>query len=477
MEDANLKSDGSSSRAIAFDSAEWFERYLVERNRHASFLLIDVLDVPVSGSSVSVIAFPMVNRRDFLGAFADDRYRTQGYEPPLVLLGEILDDDAAGHLAGALGLIRALHGLDSREALGFLVSMLVVMVDGHRAARGQDSFLYIRGSPASVPNHDTLLDAPLDSPVRPLFTVSDVLQVWQRVARIGAHAIYRPSSDAPGRLTYMTIPPMWLSAEQLRVDAAPGDITRLVPVLVDVALVPLVRPFAELLTAANESFPAVNVQLGQPSPPRSPETQPKTAELHRRGANWNLAFDGQNAVVRHSAGMAYLALLLAQPDHEIFVLELVQAARNSGRSQQPDARLALDAAVSSEALRADAGSGVGPLLSEETKQEYWAEIKALQEDYEEAVIVGDDERAREVDAFRASLIQELAKGTGFGGRDRDSKSPSERARTHVRKAITTAIRNIAEAHPSLARHLDASVNTGTRCVYRPTPPLRWKVSP
>jgi non-specific serine/threonine protein kinase len=182
-------------------------------------------------------------------------------------------------------------------------------------------------------------------------------------------------------------------------------------------------------------------------------------------------------VVRHTAGLAYIALLLAQPDRELFSLAMVRAAQYSGRSQPPDTRLALDAAVSDGALRADAGSGVGPLLSEETKQEYRAEIKALSEDYDDAVNAGDDNQAAALDAFREKLVKELANATGFGGRDRDPKSPGERSRINVRKAITTAIRNIDEAHPSLARHLEASIHTGTRCSYRPATSLRWKVSP
>lgn len=132
-----MKPDDSGSRNVAFSWVEWFERYFADRNRHAWFLIIDVPDEPITDSILSVIAFPWLDRRDFMGAFADDRYRAQGYESPLVLLGKVLDADAAGHLAGALALIRALHGLDSREGPGFLVNTLVDMVDAHRAARGQ----------------------------------------------------------------------------------------------------------------------------------------------------------------------------------------------------------------------------------------------------------------------------------------------------------------------------------------------------
>lgn len=69
----------------------------------------------------------------------------------------------------------------------------------------------------------------------------------------------------------------------------------------------------------------------------------------------------------------------------------------------------------------------------------------------------------------------------FGVRRRDPVRPGagdqrERARLLVTKNIRAALRKIAEVHPSLARHLEATVRRGYVCRYVPDPrvPLRWE---
>jgi hypothetical protein len=49
-------------------------------------------------------------------------------------------------------------------------------------------------------------------------------------------------------------------------------------------------------------------------------------------------------------------------------------------------------------------------------------------------------------------------------------------RKAVGNRVRQAIDRIGEVHPELARHLRASVRTGTWCGYRPEHPVRWQVS-
>jgi hypothetical protein len=53
----------------------------------------------------------------------------------------------------------------------------------------------------------------------------------------------------------------------------------------------------------------------------------------------------------------------------------------------------------------------------------------------------------------------------------------ERARVNVTRAVSSALRRIAEHHPELAAHLTATVHTGRYCSYRPDPhaPVDWDV--
>jgi hypothetical protein len=66
---------------------------------------------------------------------------------------------------------------------------------------------------------------------------------------------------------------------------------------------------------------------------------------------------------------------------------------------------------------------------------------------------------------------------GLGGRERRACSATERARVAVRRAIKTALNRIAEHAPTLAEHLERSVQTGAIWCYEPErrAAMRWVV--
>ena len=76
-----------------------------------------------------------------------------------------------------------------------------------------------------------------------------------------------------------------------------------------------------------------------------------------------------------------------------------------------------------------------------------------------------------------ALLHQLRAATGLGGKARGLKDPVERARKAVTARIRDAIRRIKAAHPELGAHLQEAILTGVSCAYRPSPPVRWSVSP
>jgi non-specific serine/threonine protein kinase len=75
------------------------------------------------------------------------------------------------------------------------------------------------------------------------------------------------------------------------------------------------------------------------------------------------------------------------------------------------------------------------------------------------------------------LSEQLASAVGLGGRDRRAAGAAERARVNVTRAISDSVKRIREYGPRLARHLDASIRTGTFCSYAPPDPsdARWEL--
>jgi tetratricopeptide (TPR) repeat protein len=191
----------------------------------------------------------------------------------------------------------------------------------------------------------------------------------------------------------------------------------------------------------------------------------ETSLFRREGDYWSVVFEGRTVRVRDLKGIRYLARLLAAPDREFHVLDLVateSGAAEGGRKAGPP-RLALGDA--------------GEILDEQAKKVYRRRLTEIEDDIEEARALADPERVAQADAERDFLVRELSSAVGLGGRDRRAGSASERARAGVTRAIRQGIARIAEHHPELGEHLNRTIRTGTFCAYVPDPriPTEWKV--
>jgi tetratricopeptide (TPR) repeat protein len=182
------------------------------------------------------------------------------------------------------------------------------------------------------------------------------------------------------------------------------------------------------------------------------------------GDYWSIAFEGTTIRLRDMKGLSYLVQLLADPGREFHVLDLVSRTR----------------ADSSELQRAGVRTQeghTGPLLDARAKESYKRRLDEIDEDLEEANVLGDLARAERAGAERDYLIRELERAVGLGGRDRRAGSASERARASVTQAVRHALSRIREHDEVLGQHLDLTIRTGTYCAYVPDPRLSmvWKI--
>ena len=139
--------------------------------------------------------------------------------------------------------------------------------------------------------------------------------------------------------------------------------------------------------------------------------------------------------------MDYLDHLLCNPAREVYVLAL------AGAGEGPE----------------DAGA----ILDEKAKQQYRLRVEELEDQLAEAEGMGDRGRATKAREELEALADQLAAAVGLGGRDRKAASNVERARVNVQRRIKDVIRRIGEHDAPLGRYLDATVRTGTYCVFNP----------
>lgn len=180
-----------------------------------------------------------------------------------------------------------------------------------------------------------------------------------------------------------------------------------------------------------------------------------------------LEFDGSTVRIRITKGLNYIGTLLAQPERELHVLDLVQL---DGRATGPSAGAEIDAV--------DPFAGTGPALDARAKAEIKQRIADLTADIEEAGTLNDPARGECARVELDALTQHLSAAFGLQGRARPTGSAAERARVSVTKTIKEALRKIDAVHPSLALHLHRSIKTGTFCAYLPDPraKISWEVT-
>ena len=178
-----------------------------------------------------------------------------------------------------------------------------------------------------------------------------------------------------------------------------------------------------------------------------------TNRITREGDVWAISFDARTVRLRDTKGIRLLARLLTEPGHEIHALDLVGAPGLVG------------------------GDDGGPVLDATAKHAYRRRINDLAEDLEEARRHNDPERAARAEAEIDALTDQLAAAVGIGRRDRRAASQSERARVAATRNLRTVIQRAADVHPSLGRHLEMTIRTGTYCSYQPDPrvPIDWTV--
>jgi tetratricopeptide (TPR) repeat protein len=174
------------------------------------------------------------------------------------------------------------------------------------------------------------------------------------------------------------------------------------------------------------------------------------ASMHRREAVWYIRFDGQEATVPHSKGLADIARLLATPAGEIHVLDLIEAGDRSGAG--------------------------GEIVDHQTLQAYRQRLADIDEDADEADRDNDPERRARLNVERQALLDELSRTTSVRGRARQfANHPAERARKAVTGRVRDAIRKLEAVLPELSAHLERNIVTGTYCRYRADDAVSWHV--
>ena len=187
----------------------------------------------------------------------------------------------------------------------------------------------------------------------------------------------------------------------------------------------------------------LQVLVSRPAPTRN--------RFRRDHDVWTIGFDGVEIRVPDAKGLRDLRTLLANPGVDV-----------------PATSLATEAFVSADSP---------PVLDARAKADYRRRLDDIDRELDRAGLRGDAKRAEQLEGERNSLLDELRRAAGLGGRDRTTNDHRERIRKTVTARIRDALRRLDDRHPALAAHLRASVRTGASCSYAPATPTTWDLGP
>ncbi|MGE3449448.1 MAG: hypothetical protein AB7H92_17925 [Microbacteriaceae bacterium] len=195
-----------------------------------------------------------------------------------------------------------------------------------------------------------------------------------------------------------------------------------------------------------ERYGAADARPRQTPRPPDPTEQPANA-WSCAGELWTLRFEGRTVYLRTSKGLADLGRLLTRPGTAVHCTDLAGVAV--------------------------ADRATGEVLDDRARRQYEQRVRELQRDIDEAEHNADHHRADRARAELDAIVDHLTAALGLGGRTRRHTDNVERARSAVTQRIRATIKRIRAVHPSLAAHLDASIQTGTYCRYQPERPTVW----
>ena len=201
--------------------------------------------------------------------------------------------------------------------------------------------------------------------------------------------------------------------------------------------------------AASAGLPVPDHPVSGPFAAAASAAAAEEAHCQRAGRKWRLTLRNRSVLVEDSIGMVHLAVLIANPRHEIQAADLVAGL----------AGLSGTGADVATAQR---------VLDPEAIAEYRNRLRQLDTELNETG-TGELEpgRTSQARAERDWLVAQLSSAAGFGGRSRAFPDQPERARVAVGKAIRRALARITDADAVIGEHLRQTVHTGVRCSYWP----------
>ena len=453
---------------------EWHKRWLEERARYPSYMEVRINEHLWQNKEVFVFIFPDTDRRDSLGCFADPRYRDKGYEIPMCVVYEPLSEESRSHLNMLLSPIMQLQGVDYREALAFSVQIFLMFVDYQRAMQEEESVLFRPTSEQFLYTTEGLIRI-VQIVNSPMLTLEALFKFWGIIGVHFASGFYKSPDASLVQPTYLTIPPTWLTVDQLKEIYGDEAETRRIPLLVEPAYKAPMENLLRFFRATRQAGVPLHVNFGLLSKADQVDSMVEQYVFRQEGDFWTIVYQGERLPPLKGKSLRYIAFLL-QHSRQAFSTPsaFVAAVEKKDASIIVESHHQLAEALLANGHVSQRGEmDTGPVLDTRGKRALAQRRDDLNERLE-AYNFANPGHAAEMRAEVEAINAYLASNTGLGGKSRKSGDLNEQARQAVSQAIHRSLKKIEKHHPGLADHLRRTL-TPLRypLCYAPDPPIAW----
>jgi hypothetical protein len=195
----------------------------------------------------------------------------------------------------------------------------------------------------------------------------------------------------------------------------------------------------------------------------------------REGDGWGVCFEGNHISVKHSLGLTYIGYLLANPEQDVSVFDLVSLERkDEANPTSSEYSTMTHDQLEAEGMSVRFGLGdAGEILDAQAKKQFKERLDDIREELAYTKANGDICQAEKLENEKDAIMQQLNAAIGLGGRGRKAGSVAERARISVSQNIHKAIKNMSKHDQKLAQFLNNSIKTGITCKYAPDQDIPW----
>lgn len=194
------------------------------------------------------------------------------------------------------------------------------------------------------------------------------------------------------------------------------------------------------------------------------------AVFRRQAERWEIIYQGEPIWLNHKNGLAYIRILLQEPGREFLLEDLPAAA-----GEHPPPAAAQPATRGEPGSNPSSSNGGEETLDAQAVADYRQQLAEISTELAEAEHCSDLAGVGKLRYDKKFIEDELARARGRRGRRRGPRTPLQRERERVSRAIQRALSAIEKHDDLIGTHLRNSLEGGGTWSYRPESPVLWTV--